>query len=183
MADQTEQLSAATKQDIANALQVGAQLMNTLESQEFQELSNSMQAAASALKEGNNLQAQEDLYQFASGLRDMHKEMAGGSKDGSASTEGGNDIDSGMAIMDREKSSSNPIKRIYGEKGTFNLGAQESEGPIVDEALGSDEGDHTLAGETNRLDAVDSSVGAGMLLPYKYPWEWRDVVAEYFSRR
>jgi hypothetical protein len=191
LASSAAQLSPETRTDLAESIREAAEKLNDLSSLEI--VPHMQDAAQALVKEDGSDQSssiQNGLENLASDLRDIHDLLnpqlnrslgeSGGDRDDGISSGPGQGA--GLSASSNQ-SNPEPISRLSGEGQTIEL---ESLSENMRDALRP----VNPTGELQTSPSSDprSSVSTGSstvieadLVPYRFPWKWRDVVSKYFS--
>lgn len=187
LSQQLDALSINTRFQMANALQVAGVQLATIGTGQAgsQVMSEHMQGAASGLREGSGVSAGEKLDQVTSDLRAFGHQLFAASAAGAGEIPGDNSSNERgtSAAIERQQGDSQPLERIYGEGSTLELGQVGEEQDVIAVGSGAEEGKTIAAPIYDHQVVPDSSVSTGVLTPYRFSWEWRDVVSDYFSTR
>jgi hypothetical protein len=186
------QLSPGTLEDLAESLQEAAEKLDQPESQT---LMPNLQEAASAIANDdpseNGSPVQDSLGKVAGDLRELAGMMKSqaegdvGAPGADPSDEGrsaGGGIGAGLSTAS-ESGPAEHFERLIGEGGMIELEnltesmriALRPGNPSQNLRPGTSSGSRSsVVGSSN--DLIEAN-----LVPYRYPWKWRDVVSKYFS--
>jgi hypothetical protein len=190
-ADNVDLLPEDARQNMQDSLQQAAQQARDAGQED---LAEDLEAAAQALEnpDPNNPLAADALDELAESLRDLGEAFASmgqpGEQDGSGSEEGpdvGSSAgESGSGSGAGTQGLPEPLSRLEGEGEDFSIeGGDDPSGllqpagspgtPVTTIGGTAASGDGTSTGTTGPINSV--------LTPYSFPWNWRDVVSDYFS--
>ena len=190
-ADNVDLLPEDARQNMQESLQQAAQQARDAGQDD---LADDLEAAAQALDnpDPNNPLAADALDELADSLRDLGEAFASmgqpGEQDGSGSEEGpdvGSSAgESGSGSGAGTQGLPEPLSRLEGEGEDFSIeGGDDPSGllqpagspgtPVTTIGGTAASGDGTSTGTTGPINSV--------LTPYSFPWNWRDVVSDYFS--
>ena len=186
------QLSPETLEDLANSLQDAAGKLDQNNSLTL--LPNFQQAASAIVNENpseNVPSAQDSLEKIAGDLRDLAGMMKSPTE-GSADATGADSADEmqsasgGTGAGLSAASQTGPaerFERLSGEGGAIEL---DNLSESVRTALRPGAPSHNLrpgttTGSRSSVLGGSSEIFEVDLVPYRYPWRWRDVVSKYFS--
>jgi hypothetical protein len=194
-ADSVDLLPEDARQNMQQALEQAAQQAQQAGQQD---LAEDLQAAAQALEntDPNNPMAADALDELAEDIRNLGEAFASmgqpGAEDGSpppanepqvGSAGGASGSGSGAGAQDQGE----PLIRLEGEGEEYTLEGGDDPSGLLQPASSS--GTPT-SGEGGTAAAGGGSTGGGdcpldqttcILTPYSFPWNWRDVVSDYFS--
>jgi hypothetical protein len=190
-ADDVDLLPEDARQNLQESLQQAAQ---QAEEAGAEDLAEDLQAAAQALDnvDPNNPLAADALDELADSLRDLGEAFASmgqpGEQDGGGAQEGpevGSSAgESGSGSGAGVQGLPEPLSRLEGEGEDFSIeGGDDPSGllqpagspgtPVTTTGGEAASGGGTAPGTTGPINSV--------LTPYSFPWNWRDVVSDYFS--
>jgi hypothetical protein len=183
LTNQLDQLARITMEDLAKAFDEAAQQLQQMNEPGAKQLSESMQASANALGQSDKPAASQALAQTASDLRMLGSQMAG---DGTGDTDqpgsGTSDDPTGSSsAVSRENGEQQPLARIFGEEGIFDLFDQNDLPGVLSPGSGTGAGNSASGSAIDRILVADDSVNPSILIPYRFYWKWRYVVSGYFS--
>jgi hypothetical protein len=201
LADQAGELSEVTSTNLAEALQEAAeQLAATDQTGQFQSLTEALEAAAQALRSetGETAQASADrLDEVAGALRELAEQVQGEAVDGDVAEsgepqDGQNGMDEGATVGrgaaiaggHRERGEPQPVERLQGEGQLLELSAASNESGALRPGRPPEAGSTTVSGALELVQATgEEMTDSTALTPYYYPWNWRNVVSNYFTPR
>jgi hypothetical protein len=186
------QLSPETLEDLANSLQDAAGKLDQNNSLTL--LPNFQQAASAIVNENpseNVPSAQDSLEKIAGDLRDLAGMMKSPTE-GSADATGADSADemqsasggTGAGLSaDSQSGPAESFERLSGEGGSIEL---DNLSESMRSALRPGTPSHNLrpgtsTGSRSSVMGGSSDIFEVDLVPYRYPWKWRDVVSKYFS--
>jgi hemoglobin-like flavoprotein len=191
LASSAAQLSSETRTDLAQSIQEAAEKLEDLSSLD---ILPHMQDAAQALvnEDGSDQSAsiQNGLENLASDLREvndllnsrLNSSLAESGGDRSESASSGPGQGAGLSASS-DRGNPEPIFRLFGEGQTIDL---ESLSENMRTALRPVNPTGELqtspsSGPRSSVFTESSIVIEADLVPYRFPWKWRDVVSKYFS--
>lgn len=189
-ADNIDLLPEEARQNLQQALQQAAQQARDAGQED---LAEDLQAAADALRNPNpnDPLSADALDDLADSLRDLGEAFASqgsGEEDGSAPPENEPQVGSAGGVSGSGSgaggaSPPEPISRLEGAGEDFTLEGEDAPSGLLQP--GSSPGTPVTTTGGSSIGAPGSTAGAGpitsILTPYSYSWDWRDVVAQYFS--
>lgn len=190
-ADRVDLLPEDARQNLRQALQQAAAQARDAGQDD---LAGDLEAAAQALQnpDPNNPMAADALDDLADGLRELGEAFAAmgtGESDGSAPPENEPQVGSAGGASGSGSGAGTdgppePISRLEGAGEDFTIEGGDTPSGLLQP--GSSPGQSTTgSGASTSAGGSGGSGSAGIadsvLTPYSFPWEWRDVVSEYFS--
>jgi hypothetical protein len=190
-ADNVDLLPEDARQNMQESLQQAAQQARDAGQDD---LADDLEAAAQALEnpDPNNPLAADALDELAEGLRDLGEAFAsmgqGSDQDGDGIQDGpdvgSSSGESGSGSGAGTQGLPEPLARLEGEGEDFSIEGGDNPSGLL-QPSGSPGTPVTTTGGTT---SSGSGSGSGstepinsVLTPYSFPWNWRDVVSDYFS--
>lgn len=189
-ADNVDLLPEDARQNMQEALQQAAQDARDAGQED---LAEDLQAAADALgnTDPNNPMAADALDELAENLRDLGEVFGSmgqpGEQDGDGTQEGpdvGSSAgESGSGAGAGTQGLPEPLSRLEGAGEDFSIEGGDDPSGLLQPSTGSQSPSGTSTGSTSSGGSVPAGTGAinSVLTPYSFPWNWRDVVSDYFS--
>ena len=192
LSDQVAQLSEESKQELSEAMKKASEDIDQTSGDIEEPIARNLAAASNALDVGSDSGAQKEMDQIASELRDLSKakasQIAGQTIQGGVETEGIEEglgqggSEGGTSAGAREIGKAESFTRLAGEGETLELGEVSDLAGLLKPGIDRrDRGTDVTRGSLGSNTPGDSEVIDSILTPYYFSWEWRYVVATYFT--
>jgi hypothetical protein len=210
LADQLNELSSDTKENLAEAMQKASEELQQSEGDSQKELSMDLNNAADLIKkqatedstgnassgtnpsqepgEASNASqsgqtAKDAMYQVARDLREIAQQLQPTKKSAEVGS-GGVGAGAGVGGVSREKGQPVSTSRLSGEGETIEFSSQESsETGLLSSTPPNTTGTGTASGSVNITQGTDQNVIQTYIIPINYTWNWWYVVSTYFQPR
>jgi hypothetical protein len=192
LAAMAAQLAPETRNDLAQSLQDTA--INLPDIQSIELIPHLMDAARTLVNQDGSVEdasLRNNLENVAGDLRqvgdllDAQLQQPGGQPGGGVSDSGaGEGAGKGAGLSAAiQRGIPEPFTRLLGEGQTIELESlsNSSQSSLRSANPPSEPSSASSSGPRSSVDGGSSSVIEADLVPFRYPWKWRDVVSKYFS--
>ncbi len=169
LAGRLSNLSAESQSRVADALTRAAQ---NLAGSSLKSLADQLRQAAESIQHGRARDASESLEKLARELRNLSHSQSQQVRAGPGASIGPG---GGRGL----NGASQPFQRLVGGQGEPVVLAEPH--PYLSPVQGQVSSEETLSAPSDRPESQASDFPGAFLVPYSYPWMWRDVVSQYFS--
>lgn len=176
MGDQLETLDPETQRAAGEEMARAGEELFAAGSGSEQQLAESLQELGQSMAQ-DEAPPQEQLDAVAADLRELAGLPIAATP--TTATEGNAD-GAGVGGASTALGDPQPLERLTGEGGTLPVEAGASGAGVMLQGEPDKRGEQTIGGAVNRTAGGNITPG-GVLTPYRFPWRWRHVVADYFT--